>query len=416
MYKLLKIFIERVVKNQFFAGSLIMILGTNLYNFGQFAFHIIAGRYLGTTYYGDMAALLNILGVFALVQISLGLTVVKFIASEKDTQKIKGITFWALKWSGVMGASVALLIIIFAFPMSKFLQLSQVSAVYLLAPIIAVYAMTSIIRSALQGLLRFGWFISSMLSEIVLKLILVLPFILAGYAVVGTMAALLIGVLGSFLIGILALRRFITKDIAISPKVSPLVKYSIPAFIQGVALTSMYSTDLLLVKHFFEPDQAGVYAALAKLGSIVFFGASPISHVMFPLVARKHSHGEPYHKFLFLSLILVSLMSVFLIILYKLFPSFFLSVLGNHFISGSVHLWLFGIFMGLLAVAMLFIQFYLSIGKVLVVGMFFIAAIVQGTLIWFFHGSIQTVIQMSIISAALLVFALSIYFRYHDRK
>lgn len=415
MNKLVDFLPNNIIKNQFFLSSLVMVVGSNIYNAGQFLYHIVGGRILGPAFYGDLAALVNILGIFGLVQISIGLTIVKFVASEKDDEKIKGLTQWAVLWSSGFGILVAVLLVVFAPFISEFLQLTQQSSIYFLAPIIFLYAIISIARSVLQGLLKFGWFVVSLLSEVVIKLALMVPLVFAGYAVIGALGAFLVGVFGSLFIGLYPLRNYLLKGKGTTPSISPLVKYSVPAFMQGVALTSMYSTDLFLVKHFFAPETAGLYAALAKLGSIVFFGASPITHVMFPLVARKYSHGESYHKVFYLSLLLISSMGCLIVLCYVLFPEIFLSALGSSFLDGAPILWWFGMFMGLLAIAMLFIQFYLSIGKMFVVWLFLGAALLQALLIVLFHSTLAIVIQMSIISAALLLLSLFVYFPYHDR-
>lgn len=410
-----KIF-RTIVSNPFFAGSLVMVVGSNLYNAGQFIYHIIAAQILGKAFYGDLAALINILGIFALVQISIGLTIVKFVASEKKENRIRGLVRWAIKWSFFLGLLVAAGIVLGGTYISSFLNLTQPYSVYFLAPIILMYAVASITRSVAQGLLKFSWFVVSLFAEVGVKLLLMILFVLLGYMVAGAMAALLIGVFCSLLVGIYPLKKYIFEGKEEKPNINPLIKYSLPAFLQGVALTSMYSTDLFLVKHFFAPEQAGLYAGLAKLGSIVFFATSPITHVMFPLVARKYAHGEAYHKIFYLSLLLISVLAALVVFVYSLIPQIFLSVLGQSFLEGSDILWWFGLFMGLLVIAMLFIQFYFSVGKIFVAGLFLAGAALQAVLIWFFHSTLVTVIQMSIVSAALLVLSLLIYFPYHDKK
>lgn len=414
--KLLILVREKIIKNPFFAGSLIMVIGSNLYNAGQFVYHIIGGRILGPAFYGDLAALVNILGIFGLVQISMGLTIVKFIASEKDNKKVRGLAQWAILWSFIFGLLVATLLVVFAPLINNFLQLSQSFSIYFLAPIIVLYSIINITRSILQGLLKFRWFVGSLLFEMGIKLSLMIPLVLAGYAVSGALSAFLIGVFGSLFIGLYPIRKYLLSKNFQRPKIRPLIRYSIPAFMQGIALTSMYTTDLFLVKHYFAPETAGLYAALAKLGSIVFFVATPIIHVMFPLVAKKHSHGEAYHKIFYLSLLLISGLIGVGVLSYILFPEVFLSTLGANFLSGAPILWLFGVYMGLLALATLFIQFFLSLGKLHIVWLFLAAACLQALLIIIFHENLLTVIQMSIVSAALLVISLLIYYLYHDKK
>lgn len=405
---------DKIIKNPFLTSSLIVMVGVNVYNLGQFLLHIMVGRMLGRALYGDFVVLINILGIFALVQQSLGLTLIKFISAEKSERAVTGLIKWAIRWNVLFSVLVAGSIVVFAQEISRFLNVSQYQAIYILAPLILLGAVVSIARSVLQGLLKFGWFVVGLIGEIGLKLVLSFLFLMAGWAVVGTLMAIMLAVIFSLCIFVLPLRKYDMSKKSSLPKTSPLLKYSGAVFLQSIALTSMYSTDLFLVKHFFSQADAGLYAGLVKLGSIVFFAASPVVGVMFPFISKKYSHGERYHSIFYLSLVIIGGIAGMVVLLYVLFPSFFLLLLGKSFLDGTSVLWWFALFMGLLSVGMVFVQFYLSIGKTWIVWLFLSAAVVQGILIFLFHSSLLQVIQMSLVSVSLLVVALSIYFPYHN--
>ncbi len=392
-----------------------MLIGGNIYNAGQFGYHIFSARLLGNVYYGDLAALLNILGIFALFQASLGMTIVKFVASEKDEKKAKSLVKWSLKIGIYLGLVMAVLLLLLSPYINSFLKLSEPRAIYFLAPIALIYAITSVSRSALQGLLRFFDYVVTLISEIGVKFLVTVVLVLAGYSILGAMTGLLLGVVASVLIGLWSIRSSFNAS-AYTPEIKPMLSYVLPAFLQGVALTSMYSTDLFLVKHFFTPETAGTYAAVVKLGSIVFFVASPISNVMFPLVVKKHAHGEKYHNIFYSSIALITLASVVIIGLYYLYPTVFLSALGQGFLVGSPILWISGLYMGLLALNSLIIQFYMSIAKTFTVWLFVSAAVLQTILIYLFHNDLAQVLFMSVISSSLLLAILLLYYPYHDRK
>ena len=80
---LLGVQISNTARHPLFAGSMVMVVGSNLFNFGQFIYHFLAGRMLGKVYYGDVAAIIAILALVGIVQLSLNLAVVKFVAVEK---------------------------------------------------------------------------------------------------------------------------------------------------------------------------------------------------------------------------------------------------------------------------------------------------------------------------------------------
>lgn len=417
-------FVKKLVKHPLLAGSLVMVVGSNIYNFGQFAYHFITARLLEQTYgasfgkafYGDIAAMLSIMGVIGIVQLALGLTVVKFVAGSKNELEVANFTKWFLYWTFWIALGVLVVTIILSPFLSSFLNLTNKNAIYLLAPALFFFMLISSGRSVLQGSLRFGQFIASLLAEVGAKIVFTVSFILLGFAVFGIMTAILGGVFFAFVLTFYFLKDRLRKKWQKRPELAPLLKYSFPVFAQGLALTSMYSTDLMLVKHFFSPVEAGLYAALVILGRVVFFAASPIMHVMFPLVVRRYTHGGAYHNIFYLSLLLIGGLVALLIAFYYLFPQFPIGILyGSTYLEGAGLLWMTGLFMGLLAVSTLFVQFYLSIGKTKTVWLFVFAAVLQAVLIWFNHGSLREVIQISILTSALLLFTLLVYFPYHHR-
>lgn len=407
----------KIIKHPLLAGSLVMVLGSNLHNFGQFVYHFLTGRLLGRVQYGDLASVISILGLISIVQLSFGLTIVKYISSAKEKGIVSNFVNWVHTWSLWLGIVISVLLLLLSPFVIKFLNIAYPEIVYLLIPVLFLSVLLNSYRSILQALLSFNKYALSLIVEVGIKLIFAIILISLGYKLFGAMLALVVGALCAFILTRFSLSTYFKEGKGEMPKISPLVRYSFPVFIQGLALTSMYSTDLILVKHFFSPEDAGVYASLAILGRVVFFGSSPVTNVMFPLIARRHSHGKPYHSILYLSMFFIFAISAPIIFLYMFFPQVPIGILyGNEFLAGSPLLWWFGVFMGLLAFAMLFIQFYLSIGKTRIVSLFAISALLQVVLIWFVHPSLLAVIQMSVISVSLLLLGFLIYFPYHDKK
>lgn len=404
----------KIIKHPLLTGSLVMVLGSNLHNVGQFVYHFLMGRLLGKVQYGDLASVISILGLISIIQLSFGLTIVKYISSAKEKGIVSNFIKWVHAWSLWLGIAISILLFLLSPFIIKFLNITRPEIVYFLVPVLFLSVLLNSYRSILQALLSFNKYALSLISEVVVKLIFAIILIFLGYKLLGAMFAFMMGALCAFVLTRLFLSPHFRGRKGKMPEISPLVRYSFPVFIQGLALTSMYSTDLILVKHFFSPEDAGIYASLAVLGRIVFFIGSPITNVMFPLIARRHSHGESYHSIFYLSLILVLCISLPVVLFYFLFPKIPLGILyGPQFLDGAPYLWWFGIFMGLLGASTLFVQFYLSIGKTKVVSLFVLAAILQFILIWFIHPNLLSVIQVSIISAALLFLGFLIYFPYH---
>ena len=392
-----------------------MLIGSNVSNFGQFVYHFIFGRMLGPVYYGDLVALVSIIGIVGIVQLSIGLTIVKFISSSKNDNEIANLVHWFNTWAVWLGGIGALVILALSPWFTNFLHLHQPKSFYIMVPVFFGMVLVFTQRSILQGLLKFNKYVISLILEVIVKISFGFVFVLFGFLVFGAMLGILASILLSLVFTYWCIIPLLKTKKEKAPNILPLLKYSLPVFFQGVALTSIYSTDVLLVKHFFTAQEAGIYSSLAVLGRVVFFSSSPIAQVMFPLISKRFSHGESYHKVFYLSVFFVILISIPAILFYLVFPEFIINLLyGSEFIEGSGLLWWFGIFMGLLGISNLFVQFYLSINKTRVVLFFVAAAILQFSLIWFIHTDILKVIQLSIISVGLLVVSLVVYFPYHN--
>lgn len=416
-FSFLPYLLKGLSQNTLFAGSLVMVIGSNLHNAGMLVYHFLVGRLLGTNYYGDLAALISIFGLLSIIQISFGLTIVKFVASSRDSKEANNLAKWACLFSFWAGLVIMALLFLLSGSIISFLHIKQEEAVYLFIPVVLISFISNTGRALLQGFLRFGQYVTSLIVEVGLKIIFTTILVISGYALLGAMVALLLGTSAGLLTVLFFLRKEFGATGGFPPKLFPMLRYSIPVLIQSLALTSMYSADILLTKHFFPGEAAGLYAALAKLGSIAFFIGNPVASVMFPLVAKRHSHGKRYHKIFYLSVFAVAAISAVVVLGYVFFPGLILGTLfGDGFLGGAPILWWFSFYMFFLGISVLFTQFYLSVGKTRVVLLFAAASFLQILLIWLFHSSLLSVIQVSIVSSALLTISLLMYFPHHHKK
>ena len=169
--------------------------------------------------------------------------------------------------------------------------------------------------------------------------------------------------------------------------------------------------DIILVKHFFDPYQAGLYSALAVVGKIIVFISSPVTMVMFPLVAERYARGSPYKRIFLQTLFIISLSSLILVAGYFRFSEFLMNMFfGAEYLSVAPYLGWFGIFILFYALCTVFVNFFLSIGKTKITILALIAAIMQIAFITIYHSSFTQVITVSAVVTFLLFLGLLIYF------
>jgi hypothetical protein len=85
------------------------------------------------------------------------------------------------------------------------------------------------------------------------------------------------------------------------------------------------------VKHFFRPTDAGLYAAIALVGRLLYFGAWSVVSAMFPVSAERESQAAS-RSMLAIPLLLVTGMSIVFVLILATFPAFIFQLLfGSQF-------------------------------------------------------------------------------------
>ena len=408
--------IKEIVLHPLFSGSTVMIFGSNLANFIAYVYHLVIGRMLGPELYGELAAVVSLIGLFAVSFSFFGLVIVKFVSSA-DRKERKMLFSWFTTRSSQIAIFVGIFVTAISPFIAGFLKIG-LSVAVLLGPIITVFLLSFIYSSFLQGLLRFGRVVVVSNISMAGRLALGILFVALGFSVFGAIFGLFI----SAALG-LWLNRYFLKDYKVSKDSGPralgkrILAYAGPIFLVSLSTNSLYSTDVILVKHFFEAQSAGIYAALSTLGKIIFFGTAPVGAVMFPLVSQRQSQGKDYKKIFLLSLLFTLGISLLVLLIYWLAPEISLKILyGDKFLGASPYLVWIGLFMAIFSLGSLIAGFYLSKGDTRIWTLVVLAALGQALGIWFFHSSIFQVITVNIISASFLLVSLLIYFGYETSK
>ncbi|MBI2600857.1 oligosaccharide flippase family protein [Candidatus Daviesbacteria bacterium] len=403
--------LNSIFKYRLFTGSVLMIIGSNLINGLNYIYHFIMGRMLGPASYGELSVLFSLMGLLGIFTLSFGLVIVKFVSGAKSDEEVKKLANWINKKIILVSLIFGVFIVLISPFLSEFLNIGNL-VLFVLIAFYAVFSYPAFFnRSILQGLLKFKEMLFSILVDNSIKLTLGILMVYLGYSVGGALFALVVASMIGWLSSIYFIKDYLDVKTRGNPQLKAMFVYSIPVFIQSVAVTSLYSSDLVLVKHFFSSYESGLYAALSTFGKIIFFATAPISSVMFPLISRKHSKGEGYHKVFLYSLLLTLGLSISILAAYFVFPRLIIEMLyGPKFIDASYLLFKFGLFMTIFTTASLVISYYLSLGKSRIVIFPLFAAAVQLVGIWLYHDSLDTVINVSILVVALLLICLFIYY------
>ncbi len=396
--------IIKLYKNPLIASSLIMIIGSNFANFLNYIYHLSVGRLLGPVGYGELAGILSLSGLITILPGSLNLVVTKFISSAKNEAELHSLIHWITSFSFVLGGGLAIFVIIASPFLSSFFKFNSSWLLIILAVSFFFSIPASYNRSILQGRLLFKGFVVTVVLENFLRLALGVALIYLGWSTYGAMAGI---ALASFF-GWFSTHYFLKIFSQKKSEKSQIDKkeiffYTVPILIQSLATTSLYSSDVLVVKHFFDGHTAGIYASLSTLAKIIFFATGPISAVMFPMVAKRKTDQKNFFSIFWWSLLLTTGVSLGVLFIYWIIPGIIVNILyGSLYQEAKQFLFPISLSMGLFAISSLCISFALSINKVKIVILPVLSAIIQITGMIFFHQNLLTIIYVSLLTNVLL--------------
>jgi len=412
--KNLKTLFQRFFKSKLITGSLVMAGGTLVGGVAGYVYHLLMGRMLGPADYGILASLISLVYLLGIPLGVLNLVVVKFVAGfkgKKDFDSIGSFFKVVNRKALIFGLLLLLLILALTPLMSSFLHLDSFLPILLVLGFFFISIFLMINRSFLQGLLKFGYFSSSSVLESGLKMVFAFLLVLVGWKIYGALLGFLAGGLVALLFTYLplwGLRK--RKDSPVKIKKEEIFKFTLPVFFSTLAFTSLFGSDLILVRHFFPSEQAGFYAALSTIGRIIYFLTYPIISVMFPMISERYQSGIRYRNLLLASLFLVFIVGFVITGVYFLFPHLVIRLFfGFQYLSVSNYLGYFGLFLSFYSLAFLLNNFFLSVQKTKLVFLPVVAALAQIIFIYLFHQNLGQIILISLLSSALLFFSLLLF-------
>jgi len=406
--------IKSFTKHPLFSGSLILMVGSMVANVINYVYHLYMGRILGPSQYGELASLFSIFYIIGIVPLSSSVAITKFISSAKNKKELvstyKGINSFIVKL-----ASCLSLILAFSSPLiAKFLHINNIFSVLLLAPVLLLNLLVLVNQATSQGRINFlGFTIPNIISSAG-KLLFGIILVNLGYSVFGAMVAIVISAVLALIVSYKFVKDIRAEKSSMHFEIKPFLIFALPVLLQSLAFTSFFTMDLIFVKHFLTPNEAGLYAALSTLGKIIYFAVSPITSAMFPIISKKKSLGEKYTNIFLLSLFATIFVSIAIVFSYYLFPNLAIGVLyGKDYLVVSKELVWMGVFMFFYTGSYVIVNYLLSVGITKIVAIPIFAAIIQIVGMYFIHNSILSVIKISLYVLFGMFVVLVLYLMYN---
>jgi len=317
----------KALRQKLLGGSLTLLAGSGLVGVTNLIYNVVTARMLGPTGFAHATAVYTLLMLASAITLSFQVVCAKYVAS-RETETEKGAIFARLHLQAWMaGIAIGVLLFLFNHALNHYLNLPSPGLITLLALGTAFYIPLGVRRGYIQGIQAFRSLALNFMLEGLTRLGGAYLLMSLGLGVKGAVWASVIAVIASYLLA---------KP---SPGLQLRARRIAMPFGEGVQAIVFFSGqvvinnfDIVLVKHFFDSKEAGIYAAVSLVGRLVNMCAWSVVNTMFPVSAGARSSDREARPVLFMSLFLVFLILSVLTLGLWVIPSFLWRTLfGSHF-------------------------------------------------------------------------------------
>jgi O-antigen/teichoic acid export membrane protein len=391
-------------------GSLVFAALTFV-NILGFVFHVIVSRRIGVEAYGSLTALIAGFTVLMVPSSILTTVVAKYAAEFRavgDSERLHALLSSALASLGLVASLVMLGGTLLSPAIAAFLHVDDVGAVILTVAILALNVVLPVVRGIFQGAQDFRGFAISIVLETALKVALAFVFTGLGWGLKGALGAWVAGSLVALLwtVCVLWSRYRAAPTAPLSFDYARLLRTSGGVTIATLCVSSLAFSDVVIVKHVFDDQTAGLYSATSLAGKMLFWLVAFVPTVLLPRAVSLSTLGKPALPVLLqASATILALAGTGLVVFYFM-PSLIIATLtGSAYLAASPLLFPYGLASTLLAFLNTVVAYKIGIHRFGFVVPLSVVAVSELIAIGIFHNTALEVIRILIVANAIALVA-----------
>jgi len=402
--------LAQVRQSRLVRQNLILFFGGLVAGIGGFVYHAIAGRILGPEIYGQVAFLIALYAVGTAPALILVVVLARYTATlaARGEAGISSLLARTIRLVAIPCLVAVLLTTLFARTVANFERLGSTIPILILGFSIALIWQVAIPRGILQGLQRFTALSLNLSLELVVRTVAVFALLVANYAVSGAMAAVLLGLVFAFGLGLYTLRDHF-RDSATRVHLRVMAGYSILAAAGIIGVQILYNQDVILAEHYLPSHDGGIYGGLNKIGTILYFLTLSVSQVLFPRVVEAVAKEEHPGRILLSSAGLLALLGAAALLVFGVVPSLVVGILfGPSFRDAVPYVFPVGVIGLALSLDNLLVQFFMAVHDRVFLPILGAGVVAEGALIVLFHNGVGQVVTDVLISLLGLLVLLAV--------
>ncbi len=277
--------------------SFLLLAASQVGNLAAILYQVFLMRRLSQVEYGIFATMCGIIVIGSIPLEALRTAVAYYAARYCQAGSPGRVRGLVVGWGKII-AGIALAVLVAAvagrYWLAHFFQLPAPAILVMAAAVMAGALFMPLLAGALQGVQAFGWWALSGQSWGVVRLLAGMALVL--WVQASAMMALLgqgLGVLACLVIGAVGLQLALRgKPNTVPATLTGGGSYFFKSLLILAGYAILANADICMVKHYFSPEETGVFARAATIGRGIVFLSMPIAAAMFPKVVSEGSMSD----------------------------------------------------------------------------------------------------------------------------
>jgi O-antigen/teichoic acid export membrane protein len=380
-------------------ASFWLIIGGIVCGVLGYVFQVLMGRMLSVQEFGLLSALMALLMIVGAPLNALIMLVSREVSTHRARQDYGSIFHFF--YSSNLRTALIVLVFITVFLLSTgkvqvYLKTSESAAIYLLAVLFFFGPPQAINDAFLQGVQSFKWLSATGVLGRIIKTIGAVMLVWAGYGVAGVLGGMILSSVVVWWVTYRVLNHTLTIGRGRPYQLTPISFRSLlPVLLANTAFAVMTQLDMILVKYYFPPQEAGLYAAASILGKAVLYLPGGIVVALYPMTAENHARGESSVNLLVQAFVVAAALCTAGAFFYLVFGESVVTALyGERYQEAGVLLKYYGFAILPMALILVIEHFLIAKRRVLFAYLFLTVAPLQIGAIYWLHDSLLTVLAV----------------------
>lgn len=331
--------IKTLFSDGFLKHNLIFFIGSLGIAFFNYLYYPVLGRILSVETFGEVQAIVSLFMQIGIFLTAFGFITVHIVANRENKEEQLLILTELERIALGVGVSILLILVLSSGSLKNNLHFSSSLPFIALGFLILLNVPFTFKSYFLQGHKRLLDVSIGGITFSIMKLFFSILFVYLGWKTFGAIFGYIVGQA----IALLYVFRKTRKEL-------PSFRLRIPFILEGqkmkrertelskelvyigfifmmlITVTLLYTVDVIIVRRYFPPLEAGLYSGITTIARIIYFVTASISGVLLASVKLKGDKGEN-RKLLLKSVLLISLIGGGCLLVFSTFPSLITTIL-----------------------------------------------------------------------------------------